>query len=274
MVQGLERNGFDSLWLSERIGAASFDPVSALSFAAGRTERIKFGTSVSVLPGRNPADLAKQWATLALLSNNRALPAFGLGVVHPNEQQAFGVKRNERAARFDEMLPLLRRIWTEPSVDHQGRFFQYEDLRVEPKPPKPLEVWLGGKATVELQRVGRLGDGWLASFAMPEQCAQSRTTIDDAATAAGRSIDAEHYGAMLFYTHGAMHDSLAALIASRNPGIEPSELVPSDWASVRQRIQEYIAVGFSKIVLVPFSAIDDWTTELSAGSAELLDLQT
>ncbi len=274
LVDGLERTGFDSLWLSERIGAASFDPVTALAFAAGRSERIKFGTSVSVLPGRNPADLAKQWATLALLSNNRALPAFGLGVVHPNEQQAFGVRRNERAARFDEMLPLLRRIWTEESVDHQGRFFQYEGLRVAPKPPQPLDVWLGGKSSVELQRIGRLGDGWLASFAMPEQCANSRATIEAAAAAAGRSIDPEHYGAMLFYSKGTLHDSVAALIASRNPGVDPALLVPSTWQAVRTRVEEYVAVGFSKIVLVPFSAIDDWSTELPAGAEALLDLQT
>ena len=274
VVDGLEQHGFDSLWLSERIGAASFDPVTALAFAAGRTERIKFGTSVSVLPGRNPADLAKQWATLALLSNNRALPAFGLGIVHPNEQQAFGVQRNERAARFDEMLPLLRRIWTEKSVDHQGRYFQYDGLRVEPKPPKPLEVWLGGKAPVELQRVGRLGDGWLASFATPQQCAISRTAIDAAAAEAGRAIDPEHFGAMLFYSHGALPDTVAALIASRNPDIDPNTLVPSTWDAVRRRIQEYVDVGFSKIVLVPFSAIDDWTNELAAGQDAVLDLQT
>jgi probable F420-dependent oxidoreductase len=274
VVDGLEATGFDSLWLSERIGAASFDPVTALSFAAGRTKRIKFGTSVSVLPGRNPADLAKQWATLALLSNNRALPAFGLGVVHPNEQQAFGVQRGERAARFDEMLPLLRRIWTEPTIDHDGHFFQYHDLRVEPKPPKPLDVWLGGKAPIELRRVGRLGDGWLASFAMPEQCGTSRTIIEAAAAEAGRSIDPEHYGAMLFYSHGPLHESVAALIANRNPGTDPSLLVPSGWHAVRERIQEYIAVGFSKIVLVPFAAIDNWQDELRSGSDALLDMQT
>lgn len=274
IVDGLERCGFDSLWLSERIGAPSFDPVTALAYAAGRTQRIKFGTSVSVLPGRNPADLAKQWATLAVLSNNRALPAFGLGVVHPNEQQAFGVERTERAARFDEMLPLLRRIWTESSVTHDGTFFHYNDLRVEPKPSKPLDVWLGGKAPAELRRVGRLGDGWLASFATPEQCAASRLVIDAAAESAGRSMDPEHYGAMVFYAHEPLPDAVAAMIASRDPDVDPGDLVPVGNAALRARCEAMIDVGFSKIVLVPFARIADWNAELETQAQSLLNLQT
>ena len=274
IVDGLERLGFDSLWLSERIGAASFDPVTALAFAAGRTRRIKFGTSVSVLPGRNPADLAKQWATLAVLSGNRALPAFGLGVVHPNEQQAFGVERSERAARFDEMLPLLRRIWTESTIDHDGTFFHYEGLRVEPKPPKMLDVWLGGKAPAELRRVGRLGDGWLASFAMPAHCAASRTVVDAAAADAGRTIDPEHFGARVFYAHDPLPDAIASMIASRTPEVDPRELVPVGWDGVRARCQAFIDVGFSKLVMVPFTPITDWNAELAASSEALLDLQT
>ncbi len=273
VVDGLESNGFDSLWLSERIGAPSFDPVAALSFAAGRTSRIKFGTSVSVLPGRNPAELAKQWATLSVLSDHRALPAFGLGVVHPNEQQAFGVDRKERAARFDEMLPLLRRIWAEPSVDHDGQFFQYSGLRVEPKPLKPLDVWLGGKAPAELRRVGRLGDGWLASFAMPVQCSESRVMIEAAAAEAGRVMDPEHYGAMVFYAHEPLPPTIAELISTRNPEVDPIELVPVGWDAVRARIEAFVAVDFTKIVLVPFGGVSDWYSELANGAAALLDLQ-
>jgi probable F420-dependent oxidoreductase len=273
IVDGLESLGFDSLWLSERIGAPSFDPVAALSFAAGRTDRIKLGTSVSVLPGRNPAEVAKTWATLDVLSGGRALPAFGLGVVHPNEQQAFGVERRERAARFDEMLPLVRRLWSEESVDHQGEFFTYDSLRVEPKPTKPLDVWLGGKAPSELKRVGRLGDGWLASFATPRQCAQSRTVIEQAAAEAKRAIDPEHFGAMVFYTHDPLPDVLAEVITKRTPDVDPHDLVPCGWNAVRARCEEFVAVDISKLVLVPFGAITDWSAELRAG-AELLDLQT
>ena len=118
LIDELERLRFDSLWLSERVSGAAPDPLVGLAFAAGRTARLKLGTSVLVLPGRNPVLLAKELATLDLLSGGRLLPAFGLGVVNPAEQQAFGVARGERAAVFDESLALIRRLWSGEPVDH------------------------------------------------------------------------------------------------------------------------------------------------------------
>ena len=101
LVDGLEERGFDSLWLSERLTGDAPDPMVGLAYAAGRTRKLKLGTSVQVLPGRNPAVVAKEWASLDRLSGGRTLPAFGLGVANPAEQQAFGVARDERAAWFD-----------------------------------------------------------------------------------------------------------------------------------------------------------------------------
>ncbi len=93
VVDELERLRFDSLWVSERINSDAPDPLVAMAFGAGRTERLKFGMSVMVLPGRNPVVLAKALATLATLSGGRLLPAFGLGVADDREQQAFAVER-------------------------------------------------------------------------------------------------------------------------------------------------------------------------------------
>ena len=105
LIDALEALGFDSIWCSERATGPIPEPMVSLAFAAGRTKKLKLGTSVQVLPGRNPVLLAKQWASLDVLSGGRALPAFGLGVVEPLEQQAFGVTREERAPWFDEALP-------------------------------------------------------------------------------------------------------------------------------------------------------------------------
>ena len=91
LVDGLEAHHFDSLWLSERVAGDSPDPLIGLSVAAGRSTRLKLGTSVQVLPGRNPALLAKAWASLDRLSGGRALPAFGLGNPVAAEHQAFAV---------------------------------------------------------------------------------------------------------------------------------------------------------------------------------------
>jgi len=274
MAQALEAHGFDSLWLSERISGPTPDPVLALTFAAARTERIKLGTSVSVLPGRSPALVAKEWATLDVLSDGRALPAFGLGIAHPVEQQAFGLERRDRASIFDEALPLVRRLWTEETVDHDGRWFHYEQMQVLPKPAHPLDVWLGGRAPSELRRVGRLGDGWLASFSTPEQCKAGRVAIEDAADAESRSIDTEHFGAMVLYTHDTVPEPFQQAIRARNPDAAVDDIVGRGWPGVRALCERYVAVGFSKLVLVPLTAPRAWDDELAAGAAALLPLQT
>jgi probable F420-dependent oxidoreductase len=273
LAEGMERHGFDSLWLSERISGPAPDPVLALTFAAARTRRIKLGTSVSVLPGRSPALVAKEWASLDVLSNGRALPAFGLGIAHPVEQQAFGVDRPDRASIFDEALPLVRRLWSEDTVDHDGKWFHYEGMSVLPKPAHKLDVWLGGRAPSELRRVGRLGDGWLASFSTPEQCRTGRVKIEDAADAEGRAIDADHFGAMVLYTHDAIPEAFAAAIETRNPGIDVDDLVGKGWPGVRKLCERYVEVGFTKLVLVPLQEPENWDNELAAGAAEVLPIQ-
>src|SRR5947207_2799715 len=182
LVADLERLGFDSLWLSERLTSPTLDPVVGMAFAAGATRSLKLGTSVLVLPGRNPALLAKQLASLDRLSGGRLLLAFGLGLADPAEHQAFGVDRRERAAWFDEALPLLRRLWTEDDVDHDGPRFCYRGLSVRPKPiQNPLEVWMGGLGPRTLKRIGQMADGWLPSQCTPADAAAGRKAIEQAA---------------------------------------------------------------------------------------------
>ena len=274
LIDGLETRGFDSLWLSERVTARTPDPMIGLAFAAGRTERLKLGTSVQVLPGRNPAPLAKALATLDVLSNGRFLPAFGLGNVLAGEQQAFGVAREQRAPWFNEALPLIRRLWSEDRVDHDGPRFHYKQLHIEPKPiQQPLDVWLGGRASSELRRVGRLGDGWLASFVTPDDCAAARPVIETAARDAGRTIDPEHFGAMVFYARSTIPAALADRLAAVRPGADAAELVPIGLHALRERLETFVAIKFSKLVLVPIEEPKSWDDELDALSP-LLELQT
>jgi probable F420-dependent oxidoreductase len=274
LVDALEKHGFDSLWLSERITGGSPDPVVGLAIAAGRTTRLKFGMSVMVLPGRNPVLLAKQLATLDVLSGGRLLPAFGLGAPNPAEQQAFGVERSARAALFDEALPLIRRLWTEEAVDHDGPHFHYRAMSVLPKPlQSPPDVWLGGIAPSELRRVGRLGDGWLPSFLTAAEAAVSRQAVERSASEAGRQIDPEHFGALVFYARHAIPDRLLGLIAARRPGVDPQDLVPIGWPATRQVVERFIDGGFSKFVLVPVEEPASWADELAEVAAELLPLQ-
>lgn len=274
-VDSLEGHGFDSLWLSERLTGDCPDPLIGLAVAAGRTKKLKLGTSVQVLPGRNPVLVAKEWASLDRLSGGRALPAFGLGVADPREQQAFGVERGERAKLFDEALPLIRRLWTEESVDHDGERFHFQGVSVRPKPvQQPPDVWLGGIAPSELKRIGRLADGWLPSFCTPDDIERARPVVEKTAADHGRSIDPEHWGALVAYTDGDIPDVVVAALSARRPDLaDPAAVLASGHDGLRTRIEEFIAVGASKFVAIPLAEPDDWDVELDNLADALLDLQ-
>ncbi|MBI5089366.1 MAG: LLM class flavin-dependent oxidoreductase [Actinobacteria bacterium] len=279
VVDALERLRFDSLWLSERLGGEAPDPLVAMSFAAGRTTRLKFGMSVMVLPGRNPVVLAKELATLDRLSNGRLLPAFGLGVADAHEQQAFGVSRGERAAWFDESMAVLRACWSGLPVTHHGERYHYDDLRVLPLPRQQhLDVWLGGIAPSELRRVGRLADGWLPSFVTPADAARGREVIEATLREHDRSIDDDHYGALVPYANGPIPDAVLAGLAKRRPDLaDPSVLVPADIDALMQRIDEFVAVGTSKFVILPLhepDGPDGWVEHLEAVAPTVLARQT
>ena len=275
MVTELERLRFDSLWLSERVTGNCPDPIVALGVAAGLTTRIKFGFSVLVIPGRNPMLLAKELATLDRLSGGRLLPAFGLGAVDPAEHQAFGVERADRAARFDEMVPLLRRLWSGEPIDHQGTFHRYQGAVVRPRPLQdPLEIWLGGIAPSELRRCGRLGDGWLPSFCTPDDVRDGIAVIREHADAAGRSIDDEHFGALIPYCDGPIPDVVAVALARRRPGVDPHDVVAAGLGGLQAMISRHLEIGGSKFVVVPVLEPPSWVDHLGALAEVVLPLQT
>ncbi|HEX2783367.1 MAG TPA: TIGR03854 family LLM class F420-dependent oxidoreductase [Ilumatobacteraceae bacterium] len=278
VVDALERLGFDSLWLSERIGGAAPDPLVGMAFAAGRTTRLKFGMSVMVLPGRNPIVLAKELATLDRLSNGRLLPAFGLGVADPHEQQAFGVERGARAQLFDESLAVLRGAWAEGTLTHHGEHFHYDELRVMPKPLQAhLDVWLGGIAPSELRRVARLADGWLPSFVTPDDAARGRESIESSLAEHGRTIDADHYGALIAYSVGPVPASVIEPLAKRRPDLaDPAILVPQGWDALMATIDRFVAAGTTKFVILPIeepATPDSWVEHLEQAAPLVLARQ-
>jgi len=274
-VERVEALGFDSLWLSERLTGDAPDPLIALAVAAGRTTRVKLGTGVLVVPGRNPVVLAKELASLDRLSGGRLLPAVGLGAPSPAEHRAFGVTRGERSAWFDEAVPLLRRLWSEDDVHHDGARFRVEGVTLRPRPVQdPIEMWLGGTAPSELRRCGRLGDGWLPSFCTVEDVAEGWPVVTAEAAAHGRAIDPEHLGALVAYSHVGVPDRVRALLAARRPDLDPAEVVPVGLDALRARLEGFIAVGASKFVVLPLEEPSDWDAELADVAAALLPLET
>ena len=274
-VDTLEELGYDSLWVTERLAGDTLEPLATLSFAAGRTTRMKLGTSVLVVPGRNPVVLAKELATIDRLSGGRLLPAVGLGAPNPTEHLAFGVRREERAAWFDEALGLMRRLWTEDDVTHEGDRFRVESLTLGPRPvQQPIEVWLGGQAPSELRRAGRLGDGWLPSFCTPDEVAQGWELVNATAAEHDRSIDPEHLGVLISFAEAEVPAPIAGFLERRRPGADPSTIVPVGLDQLRARIESFIDVGASKFVVLPLAGIAEPRRDLVALADALFDLQT
>ena len=159
-----------------------------LGAIAAVTRRIGLGTEVLVLPQRQPALVAKQVATLDIISGGRVRLGAGVGW-QVSEYDALGVPFAERGRRMDECLQLLRLYWTEPSITFHGRYYHVEAMGMDPKPVQPggPPIWLGGGSEAALQRIGRLGDGWLAGGGeRPETVREKVATVHRAAEAAGR----------------------------------------------------------------------------------------
>jgi probable F420-dependent oxidoreductase len=278
LVDGCERRGIDSVWFPDRVAAPAIEPLTALAWAAGRTEHLKLGTGVVVLPGRNPAVVAHQLASLAALAPRRILPVFGLQPATPAERTMYPVD-GRRADVFEEALVVVRRLLTEPVVTHHGTFFHLDEAVVEPRPTKPLDLWLGGLVPDALRRVGRLGDGWLASFVTPAEAGAARQVIADAADAAGRAVEDDHYGTnLLVLPEGATDEELArarAATARRRLDTEhPEKLVAPDWAAAKDLVGEFVDAGITKFVVRPAVSPHSWGGFLDGFAAELAPLQT
>ena len=248
-VDLLEASGVDSLWLPEHVYGPAVEPFTGITFAVSRTKHLKAGSGVSVLPGRHPVLVAKQLASLAGLAPGRVLPVFGLRPASFAERSLFPVPAGERAAVFDESLALLRLLLTSPDVTFTGRFFSVAEASVGPLPAKPLDIWLGGSAPAALRRVGRLADGWLGSQLTPPEARAAVAVIQEAAAAAGREIELDHFGISLPVSFGNLPDSYISSVAQRRPDTDARTLVADGWAGARRLISEYVDAGLSKFVV-------------------------
>ncbi|MBV9172979.1 MAG: LLM class flavin-dependent oxidoreductase [Chloroflexi bacterium] len=272
-VQEMERCGFDSLWLSEVLSTPVLGTLAGLAYAAGVTRKLKLGTTL-LATGRNPVRLAKELATIDRLSNGRLLLVFVPGLADGVESQAIGVPVRERGAVIEEVLPLVRRLWTENRVTHQGPRFSFEDLTVSPKPVQnPLEVWLGGNARSALRRAGELSDGWLPSLCTPQEAAAGRDAIEAHAAQAGRRVDPEHFGISLTYARSEISESQRLRIQRRRPDLDPASVIPVGFAALRELLQRYIEVGFSKFVVRPAEPPTSMCEELRDLANAVLGLQ-
>jgi probable F420-dependent oxidoreductase len=254
--------------------APGIDPLVGLSWAAAHHPGLKLGTTM-LLPGRNPVRLAGQLAALDSLSAGRLLITFVPGLARGPERQAVGVPVADRGQVMEEVLPLLRRLWAGERVTYDGPSARLIDASISPLPvQQPLEAWLGGIAQASLLRCGRLADGWLPSMCTPDEAASGRRLVEEAANGAGRVISPEHFGVSIGYSTAPLGDRVTQTLAERARGRPLSDLVPVGAAALRDLLERYLAVGFSKFVLRPVAPPADWRAELEDLADAVGDLQT
>src|SRR5215472_16778679 len=201
-----EAGGVDSIWQSDRVISTvpALECMSVMAALAGRTRRLKFGMNVLSLAQRDPVLVAKQCATIDVLSEGRLLPAFGIGSPLGPEWKALGLDSRTRGKRMDECLEIVSRLWREDSVDFDGVPFRLKGATIAPKPVQAeLPMWIGGSSDAAVSRTGRYGTGWQAGLDGAEAIAKVTRAIKAAPAAAVRSIDEDHYGAGMAFNLGS-----------------------------------------------------------------------
>ncbi len=203
-----EELGFESLWYAEHPAvpvrsesrhpirasisdlshfAHFVDPFVALARASGATSSIKLGTAICLVPQRNPLLLAKEIATLDLVSRGRFLFGVGVGWLR-EETEMMGGDFDHRWTQAREAVLVMKKLWTKDAAEHYGRYYRFPPVRSFPKPaqvPHP-PVLLGGMAKNVFKRVAAWGDGWLPNMATPALVREGRAALDDLAADAGR----------------------------------------------------------------------------------------
>lgn len=251
-----EHQGFHSVWVTDATltGYPWMETLSVLGGLAATTSTVQIGTSVYILARRNPVLMAHALATLDHLSNGRL--NFGVGVgekgFRPQEYAIAGVSMDHRGAITDEYLGLLRRLWTESGVTHEGKYFQCTDITVEPKPSRPgtIPYWIGGKSAGSLRRARTHGDAWLPGLLGVDEFRTLWDQLSASLAADGRDPDTMPRGIHAF---GAISRNREEARQTLAPGIEaifgaPFEVLeplclvgtPEDWLD---QIDQFAGAG-------------------------------
>jgi probable F420-dependent oxidoreductase len=170
-----EELGYESLWVGEHVVAPSprvppspidpthpmLDPIVALAFIAAVTERVKIATGIVILPQRNPLVLAKQVASLDVLSRGRLLLGLGVGYLEP-EFRAVGVPLEDRGQRSTEYLEAMQQLWSSPEPAYEGTYVAFSGIDAYPRPVQPAgpPIVIGGRSAAAYRRAVAFGNGW------------------------------------------------------------------------------------------------------------------
>jgi probable F420-dependent oxidoreductase len=256
-----EALGFRDLWVTENTldHVTSFDPVVVLTYAAAVTSRIGLGASVLVLPVHDPRMVAHQWASLDYLSNGRAI--MGVGIGRPFHFQEFEVPQEGRVARFREQLDLVRALWSQEKVTHQGRFYHLQDAKLGIRPVQSkLPVWMGVGHPDAIRRTAGLADGWMgAGGSTTDDFRRAVPLLREALDKAGRGSENFPISKRIFIAVDENADVARAELhrwyteVYHNPAGTDSSGVHGTPEQVRERLEQMVAMGANHLLLNPVS---------------------
>lgn len=161
------------------------DPWVSISAMAALTSRLRFGTSVYILPLRNPFQVAKSVGTAAVLSHNRVALGAGAGWMQEEFAQ-MNMSFKDRGKRYDEMIEILRLLWRGGMAEYHGEHFDFDRLEMSPAPSETIPIWIGGHSKAALRRAARLGDGWIGTGCTPEEIPEILSKLETLRRGAGR----------------------------------------------------------------------------------------
>jgi probable F420-dependent oxidoreductase len=258
-----ETLGYDSLWLQERIigDFIMLEPVTLLSYVAAITSKLRLGTSVILLPLRNPVQLAKAYSTLDCMSGGRAVMGVGLGGGHlGSHEKIFGYSREHRVTRFTEAVQVMKLLWTEPKSSFHGTFWNFDNVSMEPKPiQKPhLPLWFGGHHENALKRAVKYGNAWMgagssSSSAFIRESALIRRFLDEAK----RDPATFGYGKRVYLAvdndkeRGEKRIREWFSIRYKNADLGPRVSIWGSSAECTEKIQQIVGAGAQFIVFNP-----------------------
>ena len=213
------------------------DPLGTLLFVAGCTQRVRLGTTVLILPYRQPVVTAKQLATLDVVSGGRLILGVGVGWM-AEEAAVLGMPWDHRGRRTDEQLEVFRRLFSDPAPSFDGEFYRFPPVGFEPKPvQQPIPVWVGGNTAAAFRRVARYGHGFHAAFQPLDVVAREWAAVREACAAGGRD-PAELTLSLRLYLDP---DGVMA----------PDKSVAGSAAAMTDRLGELAAAGVQHVVLDP-----------------------
>ncbi len=300
LARAAEALGYDGVWANDHLvtprflrgsqdGAPRFyEPLLVLAQIAGATERIRLGTAVVALPLREPLALAKQVATLDVLSGGRLTLGVGAGA-YPEEFAAMHPERSgaDRRATFDENLAVLRQLLDEGGGSYDGRWVRFDGVELSPAPAqRPFPIYIGGHTERAIERAARWGQGWMPGWRpigeLREWIARLRARVAELGRAPGSvevapelsaTVASHHeeavrrYDASRFARHRRSRDP-----AKRDPALVTASNLVGSPEAIRERLAALADAGVDHCAAIAFPAetVDELLDQWGLFSAEIL----